>query len=275
MFLTVLVAASASACRDEAALAPTPTGYAWPDSMAFKIEYVAESRSDSVLVVRYEERKELVLVVRDDGYLAWHDSVVKESIGPRRPAAVEPYEIEDTLPYYLALDRRGRVTNSEPACDPALPACQTALPSALPLELLRLVPRLPVWAPPRGQTWVDTLFFDDRPRPRGARGSVVTMYRVAADTVVAGTALWKVVWHSVRRSFEAAPGPIGLAPGLPVEEGGLVYVDKERGLPVFAMWGGGVAAPPDLRAAGVTVTVFRGRAYLGGSVIERLLGPPE
>ena len=271
----VMVAVTVASCRDEARLAPTPTVYSWPDSMAFKMEYVAESRSDSALVVRYEERKELILVARDDGYLAYHDSVVKESMGPRWPGSVEPYEIEDTLPYYLALDRRGRVTRSDPACDPALPACQAALPSALPLELLRLVPRLPVWAPPRGQTWEDTLFFDDTPRPRGARGSVVTLYRVAGDTVVAGTPLWKVVWHSVRRSFGSVPGPIGMAAGLPVEQSGLAYIDKERELPVFAMWAGGVAAPPELRAAGVTVTVFRGRAYLGGSVVERVLGPPE
>jgi hypothetical protein len=271
----VFVVVSAAACRDEARLAPTPTAYLWPDSMAFKMEYIAESRSDSALVVRYEERKELVLVARDEGYLAWHDSVVKESVGPQRPGSIEPYEIEDTLPYYVRLDRRGRVTGSEPACDPALPACQVALPSVLPLELLRIVPRLPVWAPPRGETWEDTLFFDDRPRPRGARGSVVTLYRVAGDTLVAGTPLWKVVWHSVRRTFEAVPGPIGMAAGLPVEESGLAFVDKERELPVFAMWAGGVAAPPELRAAGVTATVFRGRAYLAGSVVERVLAPPE
>jgi hypothetical protein len=226
-------------------------------------------------VLRYEERKELVFAVRDDRYLVWHDSVVKESLAPNRRAAVEPYTAEDTLPYYVTLDRRGQVTHSEPGCDPALPACREALPSALPLELARLIPRLPVWSPPKGSVWEDTLAFDDTPRPGGVRGSLVTQYRVEADTVVAGVALWKVVWRSERRSSGPAPGVIGVAAGVPVGESGFVYIDKARELPVFAMWGGAVAAPPALRALGVKGTGFRGRAYLAGSIVERLLAPPE
>jgi hypothetical protein len=266
---------SLPACRDEARVAPTPTAYEWPDSFAFKTELVAESRADTALVVRYEERKELVLAVRDDRYLAWHDSVVKESVRPGRPYVPEPYDVEDTVQYYVELNRRGQVTHSEAGCDPTLPGCRAALPSALPLELLRLIPRLPVWAPPRGAAWEDTLFYDDTPRPRGARGTVVTRYRVAGDTVIAGTVLWKVVWRAVRQTYEVAPGPVGIIARQPVEETGVAYIDKERALPVFSMWGGGSTAPAALRTLGVTATVYRGRAYLAGSVVERLLGPPE
>jgi len=271
----VLLPVAIGACRDEARLAPSPTAYAWPDSFAFKMEFVSESRADTALVVRYEERKELVLAVRDDRYLMWHDSLVKESMGPGRPTQPEPYLVEDTLHYYVELNRRGQVTHPEPGCDPALAACQAALPSAAPLELLRVIPRLPVWPPPRGSVWEDTLVYDDTPRPGGVRGTVVTQYRVARDTVIAGTPLWVVVWHSVRRSYEPLPGPLTFTAGAPVEESGLVYIDKEREIPVFAMWGGGVLAPAAVRRAGVTSTGFRGRAYLAGSVVERLLSPPQ
>jgi hypothetical protein len=271
----LLVSAAAVSCRDEAKVAPSPTAYAWPDSFAFKMEYVSESRANGALVLRYEERKELTFAVRDDRYLVWHDSVIKENLAPNRPPAVVPYVPEDTLHYYLTLGRRGEVLASEPGCDPALAVCREALPSALPFELLRLVPHLPVWSPPRGSQWQDTLAFDDTPRPRGARGSVVTTYRVAGDTVIAGTPLWKVVWHSVRRAYAVAPGFVGIAVDVPVEEDGFVYIDKKLQLPVFAMWAGGVAAPPALRAMGVTATGFRGRAYLAGSIVERLLAPPE
>lgn len=269
------VAASLVGCRDEASLSPTPTAYLWPDSFAYKMEFVAESRGKSGLVSRYEERKELVLAVRDDRYLAWHDSVIKESLTPPRNGVVEPYVPEDTVHFYVTLNRRGQVTRSEPGCDPALVSCQQVLPSVLPLELLRLVPRLPVWPLPKGAAWADTLVFDDTPRARGGRGSIVTTYRAVADTAVAGTVLWRVVWHSTRRTYGVAPGLLGITVGMPVEEDGVVYIDKERQVPVFAAWAGAVAAPPALRAMGVTGTGFRGRAYLAGSIVERLLGPPE
>jgi len=264
-----------AACRDESRNAPTPTTYVWPDSFAFKMEYVAETRTDSAVVVRYEERKELRFAVREDRYLVWHDSVIKESLLGGRRGEVEPYAIEDTLPYYVTLDRRGRVSHSEPGCDPALPPCRQALPSALPLELARLIPRLPVWPAPRGSVWVDTLSYDDTQRPGGVRGMLITQFRVASDTVAGGVPLWKVTWHAERRTFAPVPGPMGFAEGVPVGEDGYVYIDKERELPVFAMWGGGVAAPANLAAVGVRGTGFRGRAYLAGSIVERLLGPPE
>ncbi len=273
--LVVGLTAAVAACRDESRIAPGPSSYSWPDSFAFKIEYVAETRTDSALLARYEERKELRFGVHDDQYLAWHDSLVKESLVPGQGGRAEAYSVEDTLRYYVTLDRHGRVTRSEPGCDPALPACRQALPSAIALELAPLVPRLPVWTPPRGDSWEDTITFDDTRRPGGLRGSVVTRSWVAGDTVVAGVALWKVAWHSQQRSFGPSPGASGIAAGVPVEQSGFVYVDKERELPVFAMWGGALPPPAQLEALGVKGTGFRGRAYLAGSIIERLLGPPE
>ena len=272
---TMALVVTIAGCRDEAEVAPTPTAYAWPDSFAFKMEFVAESQGKSGVVLRYEERKELLLAVRDDRFLAWHDSVIKETLAPHRQAVVEPYRPEDTVHYYLTLNRRGQVTRSEPGCDPAVAACQQVLPSALPLEFLRLVPRLPVWAPPKGAVWEDTLVFDDTPRPRGGRGSIVTTYRVSGDTMIGGTSLWRVEWHSIRRTYGVTPELFEITVDVPVEEDGLVYIDRERQLPVFATWAGAVAAPPALRAMGVTGTGFRGRAYLAGSIVERLLAPPR
>jgi hypothetical protein len=269
------LAVALASCRDEARVAPTPTAYAWPDSFVYKMEFVSETSAKGVVVLRYEERKELMFAVRDDRYLAWHDSVVKETLVPRRGTVAEPYQPEDTVHYYVTLNRWGQVLRSEPGCDPAVAACQQVLPSALPLELLRLVPRLPVWAPPRGVVWVDTLVFDDTPRARGGRGTIVTSYRVTGDTVVARVALWRVQWHSFRRTYGVAPGLLGITADVPVEEDGLVYIDKERQLPVFATWVGAVAAPPALASLGVTGTGFRGRAYLVGSIVERLLAPPQ
>lgn len=271
--IAAAVVSSLGACRDRTGEAPGPTEYAWPDSFAFLIESVSESRAETTLVVRYEERKALRFVVRDERFLVWHDSVIKESSAPGRPPTLEPFVPEDTLHYYVGLGRRGEITDAEPGCDPAIPACREALPSALPLELRRLVPRLPVWEAPRGFVWEDTLTFDDTPRARGRRGLVVTTYRVVGDTVVASTPLWIVAWRSLRRSFSPVPGLAGLAPGVPVEERGTVYVDKARRLPVFAIWAGAALAPENLQALGVTSTGYRGRAYLTGSVVEQVLTP--
>jgi hypothetical protein len=264
---------SLASCRERIDTAPAPTEYAWPDSFAFLMESVSESRAETTLVMRFEERKALRFAVRDDRFLVWHDSVIKESSAPGRPLTVEPFVPEDTLHYYLVLGPRGEITDAEPGCDPALPACREALPSVLPLELRRLVPKLPVWEAPRGYVWEDTMTFDDTPRVRGQRGSVVSTYRVVGDTVVAATPLWVVSWRSLRRTFSPVPGLTGLAPGVPVEERGTVYVDKIRRLPVFAMWVGAALAPANLQALGVTSTGYRGRAYLTGSVVEQVLSP--
>jgi hypothetical protein len=263
-----------SACRDEARTAPTPTAYVWPDSFAFLMEYVSETRTDSFVVARYEEKKMVRFAVRDEQFLVWHDSVIKENLLPGRVPLVEAYVAEDTLHYYVTLDRRGGVTNSQAGCDPGVSACRDALPSALPLELRRLIPHLPVWAAPRGAAWVDTIVFDDTPRPRGSRGTVVTTYRVSGDTTIAGDPMWVVVWRAVRRTFAGVGGFVGLAANLPVEETGLVYIDKDRQVPVFATWAGGVAAPPGIGVLGIRSTGFRGRAYLAGSIVERLLSAP-
>lgn len=262
-----------AACRDSDRLAPAPDGYAWPDSFSFVMEVVSESRADTVPVLRFEERKALRVVVREEQYLAWHDSVSRVSLQPGRGPTVEPLLPEDTLHYYASLGRRGEMTEVAPGCDPATPACREVLPSTLPLEWRRLVPALPVWEAPRGSTWDDTLLFDDTPRARGQRGSVVTTYRVAADTAIAGTPMWVVAWRAIRRTYAPVAGFAGLAPGAPVEERGTVFIDKLRKLPVFAMWAGAAAAPANLQAVGVTSTGYRGRAYLQGSIVEQVLTP--
>lgn len=264
---------SLGACGDDGSQVASPTTYAWPDSFSFLIEYVSESRADTLVVSRYEERKALRFAVREDRYLAWYDSVIKESLAPGREVVVEPFVPEDTLHLYVELGRRGEITRAEMACDPEVPACREALPSALPLQLRRLVPRLPVWAPPRGYVWEDTLAFSDAPRPRGARGSVVTSYRVTGDTLIAGSRFWVVAWHSIRRTYRDVGGLAGLLPHPPVEESGMVFIDKERQVPVYATWAGGAVAPSGLRAMGVTSTGYRGRAYLAGSLVEQLLSP--
>jgi len=269
----VVIVLGAAACRGGQRSAGGISGYEWPDSFAFKIEFVSESRADTLVVARYEERKALRLARRDERFLVWHDSVVKESFLPGREPRIEPFELEDTLPYYVVMGRSGRVTRSEAGCDPVAAGCRNALPSALPLELRRLVPVLPEREPQRGEVWVDTLVFDDTPRSRGLRGSVVTAFRLVGDTVVAGDTLWVVAWRSVRRTFSSAGGFSVITPNQPIEEVGVVLGDRRTGLPVFASWAGGAAAPPGMRALGVSSTGFRGRAYLVGSVIERVLSP--
>jgi hypothetical protein len=273
--VALLLAWPLAGCRGEVRDEATPTAYVWPDSFAFLVEYVSETRTDSFVVARYEEKKIVRFALRDEQFLVWHDSVVKENLLPGRRPGVEAYVPEDTLHYYVSLDRRGQVSHSEPGCDPGVSACRDALPSALPLELRRLIPHLPVWAPPKGATWQDTIVFDDTPRPRGSRGSVVTTYRVSGDTIISGDAMWIVVWRAVRRTFAGVGGFAGIAANVPVEETGLVYVDKARQIPVFATWAGGVAAPPGMSAMGIRGTGFRGRAYLAGSIVERLLSAPR
>lgn len=163
---------------------------------------------------------------------------------------------------------------AEPGCDPAVRACREALPSALPLELRRLVPQLPAAAPPRGQVWEDTLAFDDGARQRGLCGSVVTSYRVKGDTVIGGSRFWVVAWRAVRRTYATVPGFAGLVPGVPVEERGMALVEEGRRVPVFAMWlGGGRRAAraasggrdgQGLSRAGVSGGLPRGAAPLSG-----------
>jgi hypothetical protein len=262
----VSLATLVGACGNKSARAPNPTGYDWPDAFSYRIQYVARTERDTVLVARYDEKKLLRLVVRDDRFLVWHDSMRKQNTVPGEGPSAAPPAPEDTLQYYVRLGRLGEVLSSEPGCDPAVPACHEALPSALPVELRHIIPRLPVWWPPKGYEWEDTLAFDDTPRTRGARGSVITYYRASRDTLLGGRAYWIVTWHSVRRAFRSAAS--GADPA--IEENGAVYVDKQLLVPAYAGWFGGVAAPAELQSLGVTGTGFRGRAFLVGSAFDSL-----
>ncbi len=271
---TLPLAAWAGACGSNSARAPNPTGYDWPDAFRYRIEYVAQTERDSEAIARYDESKELRFAARDDQFLVWHDSLKK--VNSLRGAAPSnaPLLPEDTMQYYVRLGRLGEILGSEPACDPAVAACHEALPSALPLELRHIFPRLPVWWPPKGYEWEDTLAFDDLPRARGARGSVITYYRASRDTVLAGRAYWIVTWHSVRRAFRNAPnGAIIADPA--IEENGAVYVDKQLLMPAYAGWFGAVAPPPELQSVGVTGTGFQGRAFLVGSAFDSLRASRE
>jgi hypothetical protein len=261
------LAALCQACGNNSAKAPNPTGYDWPERSVYRVEYAAQSQRDTQVMVGYDETKKLRFAVRDDGFLVWHDSVSKVSRVGGAPPKNQALWPEDTLHYYVRLGRLGEISGSEPGCDPALPACREALPSALPLELRHIIPRLPVWWPPKGYEWEDTLTFDDLPRSRGARGSVVTRYRAARDTVFRGRGYWIVTWHSLRRAFRN--GPTGAMTAEPqIEERGAVFVDKQLLLPAYALWYGALEAPPALQALGIKGTDFRGRAFLMGSMFD-------
>lgn len=255
-------------CGDETARSPSPVGFRWPDRFAYRFDYVSETKRGSELLMRYEERKVIRFLVREDRYLVSQDSVLKVRLVTGRPATQEPYVPEDTVQFYLTLGRLGELTHSEPGCDPASPPCADALPSSLPLQLRELIPRLPVWAAPAGATWSDSLPFDDTPRARGARGYALTSYRSAGDTLVSGRSYWVVRWTSVRRAFRSAPTTLGMTADPPIQQEGVVFVDKERQVPVYAAWVGVLAAPPELRAMGVSGTGFRGRAYLPRSPFD-------
>ena len=267
-FLGRFVAVVLVACTNESARAPNPTSYAWPDRFSYRVQFVGETVRDTQVVMRYEETRLLLFTVRDDSYLVWHDSLAKRMSAPGASPTGGRLNAEDTLRYYLRLTRLGAFERVEPACDPTVPECAGALPSSLPLELRHVIPRLPVWWPPKGHEWVDTLAFDDLPRPGGARGRVVTTYRDLRDTVVAGHGCWIVSWRSVRE----AERPVGgaMVADAPVEERGDVLVDKQRLIPVFAGWYGATAAPPALKALGVTANVHQGRAWLVGGVFDSL-----
>jgi len=204
--------------------------------------------------------------VRNDRYLVWNDSVSKVVLAAGRAAEAEPVRPEDTLRYLVRLGRLGEFLDVEPDCDPTVGACAAALPSALPMELRRIIARLPVWWPPVGDAWADTLDFDDLPRPGAARGDVLTVYRVAGDTVISGRRYWVISWHSVRQAWR--PAGSAMVPDPATREDGDVLVDQTRLLPAYARWHG--ALPASARAAGVTGTGYRGRAWLAGSVFDSL-----
>jgi len=260
----VLVALLLGACANESARAPNPTSYSWPDSFAFRVEHARETLRDTEVVAREEEAGRLLFAVRNDRYLVWHDGISRRaSLAGAAPSGGR-LETGDTLHYYVRLTRVGTFERIEPDCDPTVAECAATLPSALPMELRHVIARLPVWWPPKGHRWVDTLAFDDLPRPGAARGRVVTTYRDQRDTVVAGRPCWLVHWRA-RTDAERKVGG-AMVPDPPVEEQGDVLVDKQVLMPVFAAWHGAPAA----RTAGATATAFRGRAWLVGSVFDSL-----
>ena len=271
--LTLAVATIlAAACGNETARAPSPAEYDWPDSLAYRIDYVSDARRDSVTLLRYVEQKRLNLRLRDERYLAWHDSVLKTSHVPGGGLAVLPLGPQDTLAYYLGLGRYGEVTDVQLGCDPVVRTCLEAMPSAIRFELRRLMPRLPVWLAPRGGTWTDTLAWDEAARPGGSRGTVVTTYNPVRDTAVSGGEYWLVSWSAVRRAFRPVDprGAAALSAETPVAEAGITLVDKRRLLPVYTTWMGTVAVPEQLRALGANEAGFRGRAYLIGTRFDSL-----
>jgi len=201
----------------------------------------------------------------DGAYAVAEDSVrLADGVRGKAPSARAPLP-EDTLRYFVRLSRWGEFLSEEPACDPAVIECRDARPSSLLMRLRRIIPKLPVWWPPRGHPWEDTLGIDDSPRPRGRRGALVTEYRAARDTVAGGRAYWIVTSRSVWRSADAE-SITGATPGV-AEETAVVYVDKQRLMPALALWRG---TQPALGAMsrGATRTDISGRAVLVGSVFD-------
>ena len=264
--LSGAVSLLALACRNDAARAPNPTGYGWPQQFAYRVDYVSQTQQSGRPILHYAETKTTRFVLRDALYVGVQDSVMKTTQRPGEPLRQLAYAPEDTLGFFASLGRRGEITRVQLACDPALPACAAALPSSVALELRRFIPRLPIWEAPLGATWDDTLEFDDTARPGGTRGAMLTRYTGHGDTVIAGRAYWVISWHSARHSAEGR----GAAPGAPIREDGMTFVEKARLVPVFATWAGAVPASQELRALGATGTGYRGRAYLAGSVFDSL-----
>jgi hypothetical protein len=268
----LLVTVGLGGCTNESARAPNPPGYDWPDEFSYQVEDVAETLRDAQVVARREEKRTLRFGVRDDRYLVWNDGVATVQSNPGSAPQGGRLDPADTLHYYLRLTRLGEFNDVEPGCDPAVSACHDVLPSALPLELRRVIPRLPVWWPPKGHQWVDTLRFDDLPRPGAARGLLITTYRDGRDTAIAGRKYWRVTWKSVKAAARLSNGAMVADPD--VEAYGNALVDKDRLIPVLTSWYGTLAAPPASRAAGVTATAIRGRAWLaGGGVDSAKVGP--
>jgi hypothetical protein len=264
------MAVSLTACGNETARAPNPTAYDWPDAFEYRMALEARAKKDTETIARHEETKELRFAARDDGtFVVWRDSVREsETRHGAAPSEASPWPV-DTLRYFVRLSRWGEFLSIEPGCDPAVTACREVPPSALPRELRRLIPRLPVWWPPKGSQWEDTLAFDDLPRPRGLRGTSVTVYRAARDTAVGGRAYWIVTWHSVQRAVRSvAGGAIVAEPDL--EEDGRVFVDKQLLIPALSEWWGATLPSPELRTFGAARTAIRGRAVLVGSGFDAL-----
>ena len=256
-------------CDNRTAQSPTPTYYAWPDRLNYRMEHVAELQRQARPLQRFEAYKVLKLTVREDHqYVLVYDSVLKTSQVPGEPPRIAPYLPEDTLAFYVELGRLGELGRVVAGCDPALAACAAALPSAVAMEVRRMVPRLPVWPVPAGGTWEDTLRYDDAARPGGTRGTLITRYGPVRDTAMGRASYWMVPWRSSKQAFRRPPEGAGFAPEQPAEDAGLTLIDKQRLIPVFSTWAGAIGAPPELRAIGIEASAFRARVYLAGSPFD-------
>jgi hypothetical protein len=232
---------------------------------AYYVEYVAEAQRDARPVGRIAESRTLRFEEREGGFLVGQDSVLRTWHTPGAELALLPYVPEDTLAFRVALDRWGRIGAIIPGCDPVVPACSEALPSAVRLLLRHVVPRLPLWEAPAGASWTDTVAYDDAARPRGTRGALISTYTARPDTSIGGFSYWVVTWRAERTSFRRGGIAAVTQAEPPVRTEGITYFDKQRFVPVFSIWAGVAMAPADLRAVGATATGFRGRAYLVGS----------
>jgi len=272
--LAGLALAALAGC-DAGSRAPGPMQYRWPEQLAWRIEYVAQTLAGERPLLRYAETKLMRVVDRGGTWVVGFDQILKTSQVPGDSMQLVPLAVEDTLDFFVDIGGRGELASATLGCDPVVPACADALPSSIRLEMRRIVPRLSVWPVPRGGSWMDTLAFDDAARPRGSRGHVVTRYTSAADTVIGANEYWAITWQSLRTSFRRPQGMSGLAPDVQVEEVGLTLVDKGRLVPVFTTWAGALAAPLAPRQMGATGTGYRGRAYLMGSPFDPTRPPPR
>lgn len=258
--------AMANGC-DKGGDGPTPTAYRWPDEFGYRVEFVSSTQRAGAEVMFYQESRNLKFAMRDDeSYLVWPDSTINLSSERGGPLVLQPPNALDTLSWYLRLGTLGEVREALPACDPAVEACRRTMPSSLPLNLRRLVPRLSAWPAPAGATWVDTFAFDDAVRPGGTRGLLVTTYRAIGDTVIAGRSFWHIGWHSLLRTY-LPTSRTAIIESRPIEEDGVTLVDKELMLPAFSAWAGVAILARD-SVEGSLATGFRGRAYLLGSAFD-------
>ena len=262
-------------CGNNASRGESPTAYRWPERFAYRVDYVGLAQRDTIPLVRYAEERTTLFSIRDQRYLVTWDSVLKSVQRPGEAPVSAPLVTEDTLSFYVRLGRHGEVSRVELGCDPALAACAAALPSSFALQVRRIVPALPQWEAPRGSSWQDSLAFDDASRPLGAHGTLVTVYRAAQDTVIAGVPYWMIGWRSERRAFRAGTPSNPIVAEQPVREDGVTFVEKRRLMPVFSTWAGAVPASPEVRALGATAAGFRGRAWLVGSVFDSIVGAPR
>jgi hypothetical protein len=266
-----MIAGLAATACSRANRAPNPYAFRWPDTIAYRIDYVSLVQRNREALMRFAETKTIRLAIRNTQYLGAFDSVLKSSQKPNEALVLVPYEPEDTLLFTVKLGSHGEINDLTLGCDPTVPACSRALPSSVQLELRRIIPRLPIFEAPAGGGWVDTLSFDDAAREGGTRGTVITSYTGRRDTTISGRAYWLIGWRSVRRAFTPGAGAsASLGATQPVEESGVTLVDKQKLMPVYSTWAGAVAAPPAMRAAGATGSGFRGRAYLAGTVFDSL-----